>query len=634
MVAPGSDSAKIYDPAANVPHPVLILTLNNRSSSSIWVDDIALQRPNTAANPTVFNDTLVERLQELQPGVLRDWGDQLGSLLDNQLAAPMARKMTAYGPDKQVATHFHYSLPEFLQLAELIGANPWYVIPTSFSDAEINNLIAYLSAPVGSHPYADLRQQLGRTEPWTIAFETIHLELGNELWGSAKPNSDPFVGGTVRGGVRTAEVANATYAAMRANQWFDANRFDLIIGSQHAYPGRTQEIESNSSNHDRIGIAPYFGRIETWNNDEELYYPLFASAIEAILPTGKIGEAQSYLDQAGQGSSLAIYEINLHSSAGSADLPIEVRNKVVTSLAAGIALPFHMMTYQQTMGIRTQAMWRAAEYAFRLSSGDYVHLSGGVRDIEATGRKRPSWLGLELVNKAIGGDLITTNFMSKVPTYTQSPFNGIAAETNIPLVNAFTYKNEGRYATVLFNLDMAQSHAVSFQLPFTPGYAAISTLANSDLFANNESAENVRIDTKSGAWTGDKLTLPAHSITVVEWSTTPIILIPTPTVSPTPFPIPSTPTLTATPFVPSTPTTTSTPTATPFFPSTPTTTSTPIATATVPSTPTATPSAGVPTAVTMKSAETATLSTLLFIIPLSLIVATVGIYHRRLKRHN
>ncbi|MGB1253679.1 MAG: hypothetical protein ACPG8W_23915, partial [Candidatus Promineifilaceae bacterium] len=91
-VPPGADS--LYGTEA--------LTLNIAVSfgqGAIWLDDMALQNVDNK-NPTAFSDNFVELLKELQPGVLRDWGHQFGSSLDNQLAHPMARRSTGFHPHK------------------------------------------------------------------------------------------------------------------------------------------------------------------------------------------------------------------------------------------------------------------------------------------------------------------------------------------------------------------------------------------------------------------------------------------------------------------------------------------------------------------------------------------------------
>ena len=124
--------------------------------NEMWIDDIELYKANQN-NPTVFTDRYVNYLKEMQPGILRNWGDQLGSSLNNQLATPFERKTTGHSPIDFRPRNFHFSLHEFLVLCQEIGAEPWYVIPPTFSQAELEHLVAYLSARPGESPYADWR---------------------------------------------------------------------------------------------------------------------------------------------------------------------------------------------------------------------------------------------------------------------------------------------------------------------------------------------------------------------------------------------------------------------------------------------------------------------------------------------
>ena len=60
---------------------------------------------------------------------------------------------------------FGYGLGDFLELAQRVGASPWIVIPTVFTDDECAGLGAWLAAP-------------GRVE----AGREVLVEFGNENW--------------------------------------------------------------------------------------------------------------------------------------------------------------------------------------------------------------------------------------------------------------------------------------------------------------------------------------------------------------------------------------------------------------------------------------------------------------------
>ena len=57
-----------------------------------------------------------------------------------------------------------------------------------------------------------MRAAAGRREPWTEAFRTIHIELGNETW-----NGD-FRGESIEDPVAYGRRANAVFAAFRARR--------------------------------------------------------------------------------------------------------------------------------------------------------------------------------------------------------------------------------------------------------------------------------------------------------------------------------------------------------------------------------------------------------------------------------
>ena len=516
-VPTGGDPYIAPNPDPDQYHPILLLTLlRDTDGGRIWVDDLLLSRTNQS-NPTVFTDRLVSRLQELNPGILRNWGAQLGSSLDSQLAPTWERRSNGHSPRSRVAENFHYSLHDFLQLADHLAAEPWYVIPPTFSPEEVANLLAYLAAPAGSHPYADRRVALGQVAPWTTRFATIHLEYGNEMWG-ANSGTDPFIGATLRGGERLGEVAGDRFGILRASPYFNAADFNLIIGSQAAVPQRTQEIDLSSSHHDSQALAPYFGILERWATDAEIFGPLFARARQDTTPGGWVGAAQGYLDDLNSDTNLAIYEINTHTTGG--NTPLDVRNDYVTGLGSGLALPLYMLTYQHDLGIRNQAAFAAQQFSYRMDNGDYVRLWGMMRDLEATGRKRPTWLGVELANRAIRGDMLNTAVIDGNPTWTQLPHSGINDLLTVPYIHSFAFRDGDNYALVLFNLFLTQTHTVTLQLP-TPvaSQAQRDILTGADLHADNEDGNNVTIqsDTLTNFSQTPTLVLGPHSMTVLRW---------------------------------------------------------------------------------------------------------------------
>ncbi len=510
-VPPGADGLIPYDT-----HPLAFELRIASGTGDVWLDDVELGSRDHH-NRTAFSDNYVNLLRELQPGVIRYWGEQLGSSLESQIAEPFARQTMGHDPYVADPLEYQYSLHEFLELAWAVGAEPWYVIPPTFTAQELRELVAYLSAPAGNHYLARKRAEMGQAAPWTSVFHTIHLEFGNELWGD-NSHGDPFRGSSLRGGERLGEVTNFRFSIMRGSPHFNPNRLNLIAGGQAGFPGRQQQIENASSNHDTIAVAPYFGVFNTFNNDANMYQPLFASPTQNVNPGGKMRQSADILHAAGNGTELAIYEINYHLKPD--PIPLNIRNDYYTGMG-GISLPLHMLTYQRDLGIRNQAAFTSAQYATQIPARawELTNLWGLLRDVEATGRKRPTWLGMEIVNRVIKGNIVRVEQSGASPFWLQRPANSVTQPTETEKIQAFAFNQWKEYGMVLFNLDLWETHPVRVQLPgYAAGNITVHQLSANSIHDDNENAENIKITTRqipggNSVW----LELPPHSIIALEW---------------------------------------------------------------------------------------------------------------------
>jgi hypothetical protein len=512
-VPEGADPLREYSDSEY--RPILAFTLEAvGAGAEILVDDVELQ--STAhRNPTVFTDNFVNRLKELRPGVLRYWAGQPGASLQSQLAEPFARRTNGYSPRERRAANYCYSLHEFLELCREVEAQPWYVLPPTFSTEELQGLVEYLAAPASQqHPYAMQRSTLGQDAPWTELFERIHLEYGNEMWGSGA-GDDPFMGSSVNGGERLAAIAADRFAVIRSSTLYDASILRLHIGGQAGYAGRQRQIEQHSDIHDAVALAPYFGILNTWNDDSEIFLPLFASPFWQI-DAGPMRESHEYL----AGREMSLYEINFHTTHG--ESPIAVRNDFVAGAAAALALPLHMLVYARDFGARTQCAFSSLGYSFRLANGDMVRLWGMLRDVEATGRKRPTWLGVELANKAMFGDMLETQHEQPQPGWQQIPINGIDTPISVSEIQSFAFRHDKQHAVLLFNLSLHQTHRLRLKLPSAaaPNATMFSITPNS-IHDNNEDSTRIVIDSVhiDDFADGKEFELPPHSLHAVIWNT-------------------------------------------------------------------------------------------------------------------
>lgn len=499
-------------------HPLIGFLMGVPSAGDeVFVDDLEIARSDHA-NPTVFTDAFVERLRTLRPGVLRDWKtSDFGNTLENLIAPPFARRRTGHRPHEREASQWGYSMHEFFELCREIGAEPWQVIPPTLAPEDLPALVEYLAAPAdGAHPWADRRAALGQTAPWTDVFPQIHIEFGNELWGSAS-GGDPFMGASLLGGERLGRIAHDRFALLRAHPLFDDDEINLIIGGQAGFPGRQQEIEANSTHHRTLALAPYFGILDTHATEAEIYGPLFARPVDDVT-AGRVRESWNFLQSAGHGTGLAIYEINFHTTHPGP--PIDLRNDYLTGAGGAVALPLHMLHLMRAFRCDLQAAFSALGFAFRLENGDHARLWGMLRDLEATGRARPTWLGVELANRAIAGDLVTAVHSGDDPIWHQPAINGISAAQDVPLLQSFAFRDGERGSVIVFNLSLTQTLPAVIDLPRTPpSTATLHRIATPSLHDDNEDAETVSIQTSeiSGFADGHALDLPPHSVTAIVW---------------------------------------------------------------------------------------------------------------------
>ncbi len=133
-----------------------------------------------ADNVRGFRREVVALLKELDAPVYRwpggnfvsgyDWRDGIG---DRDRRPP--RKNPAW----QGIEHNDVGIHEFLDLMELVGAEPYITVNSGLGDVKMAaDEVAYVNGPAGSKMGA-LRARNGHPEPWKVAFWSI----GNEMYG-------------------------------------------------------------------------------------------------------------------------------------------------------------------------------------------------------------------------------------------------------------------------------------------------------------------------------------------------------------------------------------------------------------------------------------------------------------------
>ncbi len=478
------------------------------AGGTVLVSDVSLEQVGgDPTNHTAFRDEVVETLKELHPGVLRlmesDAG--LGSTVENLLSSPEARERSGYRAWFKASDDVAIGIPEFLELCRETGAEPWIDAPTAMSLDETRLLAEYLAGPVTTQGGA-LRAAAGRSEPWTQAFRTIHIELGNETW-----NAD-FRGETIQDATAYGRRANVVFAAFRAAAGPAADQFDLVVGT-HAYdPGRNAALLAAVPLANSLAIAPYLMRSVTqWANDDQLYGPLLAEP-EQMSREGFVAQAA----RSAGGRQLAVYEVNLHTTGG--DPPQSVLDRFTPSAAAGVAVAGHMLRMMRDHGVRDELLFNLAQYEFGRSDGKTVRLWGRGVVRGAGGRKRPQFLTESLANRAIRGDLVKVEIAGDDPTNNLSAGNDGVRLRNAHEIDAYAFQDGRWHSLVVFNYGLHVARRFRIEAPGLAhsANAKVARLVSSSPGDTNEETTKVTIEEERLA--GSEITVAPCSMAVVEWT--------------------------------------------------------------------------------------------------------------------
>ncbi|MFK5955808.1 MAG: hypothetical protein QM477_05115 [Planctomycetota bacterium] len=519
-VAAGSDDPRAYTDQES--HPVLTFSLYLGGPGQIvLIDDLVMERVHQ--NAFGFVDEVVQGLKELKPGVMRNWSAYFGNNLAHAVSDPFAAGFVNFRPNDRIPKLWDYGLHEFLGLCDLLDADPWYIIPVTWSEEDLLGLMEYLGGPAdGAHPWADLRAARGQVQPWNDVFNIIHLEFGNEGWANGT-TIDPFFGASLGDGYRLGEIANDRFNLLKASPQYNAQDYDLIIGGQHGWAARQTHIEGSSSAHDTIGLGPYFMRIlDDFATDEDIYQRLFANPAAETAVGGGMRTSLDNIAAFGQGTKVHVYEINFHMNKVDANNPAsaDLRNDVITGQGGALALPLTMLTYLRDLGIRTQLAFTYAGFTQKADDGEYLRMWGLVRDILNTGWKRPTFMGLTLANRVMFENMMETVQTGSDPIVSVTPGNGLSANVDLHLVQSFAFQQGANRSLILFNLDLTQTQDVIIDTSGPViGTAFAAGLVPTDIHADNEEEEQLtrQLRVIPGFHDGMNITLPPASMIVLRW---------------------------------------------------------------------------------------------------------------------
>ena len=493
-----------------------------RGPSEVIIDEVSMVKTDgDPTNTTAFRDEVVSALREYRPAVLRSGVEYFADSLDNLLTPSIARQRTLWSAFRTQQDVVQYNLHEFLELCELVGAEPWFNFPIVVSNDEMAGLMEYLGGDAAT-PWGARRAALGHPLPWTSIFNRIHLEFGNESWNGY------YRGGAIQDAVAYGTRGGELFGIAKATPYYDPSKFDFILGVQVVNPYRGMQTHNASSTHDTIAIAPYIAYgVDNYTTDEELFGPLFAepewwtrpmSPGATTFPGGQTRRLVDSIRSSSRPVAIAVYETNVSTAEGA--ISQQALDEFTPSLGAGLAVGSLMLTVQRDFGARDINLFCIYGYAFGRRDGKNALMWGVFRDIGVTGRKRPQYLAAQLINEISTGSVLQTTHSGDDPTWNQVPMNRIEYYGAHDL-QSFAFADGYRRGLIVFNFHRTDSLDVNFTGPNAPaGEVTMKVLTASSPRATNENGETVAVTTTTlpSFDPAANLTLPPYSMTVLEWA--------------------------------------------------------------------------------------------------------------------
>jgi hypothetical protein len=346
-----------------------IVQLAFTAQRKLWMDDVWLGQ--AGKDNEAFREDVVTVLKQLNPSFLRNWQDQLSDTFENQIAVPSARRNVMNHVSGGTSDGYLYSLPEFLQLCDIVDTNPWIIIPTTFSDRELKDFGLFLKE------HASLAR-----------FSHVILEFGNENW-----NWIFRYGGLPYPEVH-GKVAERAFKIIKQEIGTSAN-IDYAVNGQHENPWLSEQYSIYTPSADMMSIAPYFlHKLNASENSLEV--------VTKLLTEDDADTKELVKRMQGSGKKLSYYEINFHATGGSASG--SERNAIVAGAVSGTTLVQRLLK-GMFLNFSPQMAFAFGGFDFQLANGEFVKLWGITRDLSPHLRLRPTGLGVEMLNKVIQGSI-------------------------------------------------------------------------------------------------------------------------------------------------------------------------------------------------------------------------------------
>jgi len=361
--------------------PSLLQIAAQGEGTKIWLDDLWLGSEENPASP--FRPELINALLALKPSFVREHA-AVGDTMENRIAEPSKRKSwTLHSAGSSGEDTYAYSLIEFLTLCQQVQANPWIVVPTTFTDDEYQKLGEFLA----SHAAKDI-------------FPKVVLEFGRENWNwTYRPTSIPYP-------KAHGAMADRAYEFILLGAK-SPTHFIKTVNGQHLDPALSLEYLKNTKTADALAIAPYFFPIlDKETSDHEAIANLLHDDDDLMKETAQ--QAKNLH------KALSIYELNLHTTEGTATGA--QRNRIVAGAISGTALAKKALEAIQA-GADPIMIYSLLQHESTMwNMEDTVKLWGIAQKLGDKIRFRPTGLAVIMLNRICGGNAHQVNYTNNTAT--------------------------------------------------------------------------------------------------------------------------------------------------------------------------------------------------------------------------
>lgn len=475
------------------PAPLRLSLSASHSENSIWVDDLFLGTYPTHAS--FFRKEVAFLLKKLHPSFLREF-PSLGDTWENRIADPFERKSwllrLSAGRNEPI---YNYSLPEFFQLCEEVGANPWLILPPPFSDHECREMGKYLMQ------FASKKR-----------FSEVILEFGHENWNwTFRPAEIPYA-------YQQGKRARQVFEIIRKTAGKEVHLKTLVNGPSQSLEAAFEFLQA-TPNADGIALAPYFFySLSRSTPDEEILNLLFQENENSM---------DDFIEETlARDRQLSISEINLHTTQGTAKG--YERNRAVTGAASGSALAKQLLQ-SLLKGIDPIAVYTFSQYnTAAWETQDFVNLWGITRDLGPPPRLRPTGLAIQLLNEVIQGDVYSVeicpnNFKNWDLDKKKEEMNGEEREKQIAQkLTLAAFKSDTQWSLAIVS---AHPFPVALEMTFPDDEVSLPSkhlyLEAASPFDTNEEEEKVKIaeillEPKKKEKRTFNITVPAWGLSVLK----------------------------------------------------------------------------------------------------------------------